>query len=145
MIQSIIKFFGFSESDEDDLTTSVIHTVSAKTPVVEALPSATNSPYEIRISTPKEYEDSINIATHLQKNRAVLVNIHYLDPSTSKRLIDFLCGTAYAMNGNMKKVTDTLFIFSPKHILIEMATDISDIEKAQQEYQGYKIDTIANA
>ena len=99
---------------------------------------------EIRISFPRTYEDSVNIATHLQKNRAVLVNLQYLDPSTSKRLIDFLCGTAYAMSGNMKKVTDQIFIFSNKNTLIEMAEDISDVEKATQEYEGYKIENVAN-
>ena len=74
-----------------------------------------------------------------------MVNISYLDPSTSKRMIDFLCGTAYAINGNMKKVTDQIFVFSPKNILIEMANDISDIEKATQEYDGYKIENVANS
>ena len=60
-------------------------------------------------------------------------------------MIDFLCGTAYAINGNMKKVTDQIFVFSPKNILIEMANDISDIEKATQEYDGYKIENVANS
>ena len=100
--------------------------------------------FEIRISFPKVYEDSINIAAHLQNNRAVLVSLQYLDPSTSKRLIDFLCGTTYAMNGNMKKISDQLFIFAAKNTLIEMAEDISDIEKATQEYDGYRIENVAN-
>ena len=44
----------------------------------------------------------------------------------------------------MKKVTDHIFIFSPKTVLIEMADDISDMEKATQEYEGYKIENVAN-
>ena len=73
----------------------------------------------------------------------MIVNLQYLDPSTSKRLIDFLCGTTYAMSGNMKKITDHIFIFSPQHMLIEMADDISDIEKANQEYDSYRIEHVA--
>ena len=81
--------------------------------------------------------------SHLQNKRSVIVNLQYLDPSTSKRLIDFLCGTTYAMSGNMKKITDHIFIFSPQHMLIEMADDISDIEKANQEYDSYRIEHVA--
>ena len=47
------------------------------------------------------------------------------------------------MSGNMKKVNDHIFIFSPQQILIEMAEDISDVEKATQEYESYKIEHVA--
>lgn len=145
-ISSFLTFFGFSADDEDDSkpSSSVIHATSQQKPFINQINTGSSKSYEIRIAFPKEYEDSVNIATHLQNNRAILVNIKYLDPSTSKRLIDFLCGTAYAINGNMKKVTDHIFIFSPKTVLIEMADDISDMEKATQEYEGYKIENVAN-
>ena len=146
VIASTLKFFGFTDEDEDPIQSpTMIHHVSQTKPTIHSLDQTQSEKFEIRISFPKTYEDSVNIATHLQKNRAVLVNLHYLDPSTTKRLIDFLCGTAYAMSGNMKKVTDQLFIFSPKNTLIEMAEDITDFEKATQEYEGYKIENVAGA
>tara|TARA_A100001015_G_scaffold221546_1_gene249365 strand:+ start:38 stop:466 length:429 start_codon:yes stop_codon:yes gene_type:complete len=140
----MLTFFGFSEEDEDqDTSSSMIHQISQNKPNLHQIKDHQAVQMEIRIAFPKNYEDSVNIATHLQNKRAVVVNLQYLDPSTSKRLIDFLCGTAYAMSGNMKKVTDQMFIFSPKNILIEMAEDISDIERGQQEYQGYRIENVA--
>lgn len=144
MIDAVMRFFGFTENDEDhdESTAQVIHNVSTQKPQVHAIPDAVMRS-EIRISYPRVYEDTVTIASHLQQGRAVVVNLQYLDPSTCKRLIDFLCGTAYAMSGNMKKVTDLIFIFSPKHMLIEMAEDISDIEKATLEYHSYKIENVA--
>ena len=145
-IESTLKFFGFSEEDEDtNESSTLIHHVSQTKPNIHNFQAHQEQKFEIRISFPRNYEDSVNIATHLQQNRAVLVNLMYLDPSTTKRLIDFLCGTAYAMSGNMKKVTDQVFIFSPKNTLIEMAEDITDIEKATQEYEGYKIENAVGA
>ena len=142
-LSSTLRFFGFTETDEDENLNSseIIHNISPSKPNLHQI--QTKDASEIRISFPKVYEDSVNIASHLQNNRAVIVNLQYLDPSTSKRLIDFLCGTAYAMSGNMKKLNDQIFIFSPKHILIEMAEDISDVEKATQEYDSYKIENVA--
>ena len=140
----MLAFFGFSDEDEDTPQSSaLIHHVSKSKPTIHNIQQQAPQKFEIRISFPKTYEDSVNIATHLQQMRAVLVNLQYLDPSTSKRLIDFLCGTAYAMSGNMKKVTDKIFIFSPKNTLLEMAEDITDVEKATQEYEGYKIENVA--
>ena len=145
IINSTLQFFGFSENDEDEKQGSaeIIHEVSRTKPTIHNIQPQVKTKSEIRISYPKVYEDSVNIASHLQQNRAVIVNLQYLDPSTSKRLIDFLCGTAYAMSGNMKKVNDHIFIFAPQQILIEMAEDISDVEKATQEYESYKIEHVA--
>ena len=144
IIDKTLIFFGFSEKDEDISTEStLIHNVSHNKPIIKNV-SAMTEQFEIRISFPKEYEDSVTIASHLQNQRAVLVHLQYLDPSTSKRLIDFLCGTAYAMSGNMKKISDRIFMFSPKNVLIEMAEDISEVEKATHEYDGYKIENVAN-
>ena len=145
LINSILTFFGFMENDEDESEqSSIIHSISDAKPNIHNTINTSIAQQEIRISFPREYEDSVNIASHLQNNRAILVNLQYLDPSTSKRLIDFLCGTAYAMSGNMKKITDRIFMFSPKNVLIEMAEDISEIEKATHEYEGYKIENEAN-
>ena len=68
------KFFGFAEEDEDTekVSTSVIHSTSLKKPAIHSIQATNQHPYEIRISFPKEYEDLLNIASHLQNNRAVL-------------------------------------------------------------------------
>ena len=114
-IESTLKFFGFTDDDEDiNDSSTVIHHVSESKPTIHNLHTHKKEKFEIRIAFPRNYEDSVNIATHLQKNRSVLVNLIYLDPSTTKRLIDFLCGTAYAMSGNMKKVTDQMLFSHPK-------------------------------
>ncbi len=144
LIDKTLTFFGFTDKDEDITSEStLIHNITESKPGIRNV-SQHIEQMEIRISFPKEYEDSVTIAHHLQNNRAVLVHLQYLDPSTSKRLIDFLCGTAYAMSGNMKKISDRIFMFSPKNVLIEMAEDISDVEKATNEYEGYKIENVAN-
>jgi cell division inhibitor SepF len=142
MLNAVLSFFGFSEDEDEPISSAVIQTEKQPQPTIHPIQNQLTK-FEIRIAFPKTYDDSVNIATHLQHKRAVLVHLKYLDPSTCKRLIDFLCGTVYAMSGNMKKVSDQLFIFSPKHTLIEMAEDITDIERATQEYEGYKIENVA--
>ena len=67
---------------------------------------------EITIEAPTNYEDATQIATHLLENKPVIVNLKNLENDISKRLIDFVCGTAYAINGHMMKIGDTIFLFT---------------------------------
>ena len=112
LFQKTKEFFGFQEEVKYEEENNVI--VNNKTPsqkeptlkpfrgnVVNAQNSKSFSPSEIKVEEPRIYEDSLNIATQLRENKPVIVNLKYLDSNSSKRLIDFICGTAYAINGHM--------------------------------------------
>ena len=71
ILNSALTFFGFSDDDEDITESSaMIHNVSQTKPTIHPINQTNSQKLEIRISFPRTYEDSVNIATHLQKNRA---------------------------------------------------------------------------
>lgn len=78
---------------------------------------------EIVVYEPKVYEDSLNISANLRGGNPVIINLKHLEPAEGTRLIDFVCGTAYAIDGHMMKVGETIFLFTPKEI------DIVDAEE----------------
>lgn len=78
---------------------------------------------EIMFYEPKVYEDSLNISTHLRSGSPVIINLKHLDPSEGTRLVDFVCGTAYAIDGHMMKIGDALFLFTPPNIAINSSED----------------------
>jgi len=88
---------------------------------------------EIKIEEPRIYEDSLNIATHLRSHKPVLVNLKYLDNDAGKRLIDFVCGTAYAINGHMLKVGESIFLFTPANVLIVDSEEKSTLEQGLEQ------------
>ena len=88
---------------------------------------------EIKIEEPRIYEDSLNIATHLRENKPVIVNLKYLDNTAGKRLIDFVCGTAYAINGHMMKIGENIFLFTPEHVLIVDSEEKSTFEQGLEQ------------
>lgn len=85
--------------------------------------SSASGPGDIFFYEPKVYEDSLNIATHLRSGNPVIINLKHLDPSEGTRLIDFVCGTAYAIDGHMMKIGDTIFLFAPRNIAINSAEE----------------------
>ena len=55
---------------------------------------------------PERYEDAASIADHLNAKKTVVLNLEQTSKDVSRRLIDFLCGVAYANNGQMKRVAN---------------------------------------
>ncbi len=83
---------------------------------------------EISIYEPKAYENSIEISAKLRQGSPVIVNIKYLDQGEGTRLVDFVCGAAFAIDGHMMKIADTIFLLTPSDISItDMSGQSSDM------------------
>ena len=65
---------------------------------------------------PERYEDAASIADHLNANKTVVLNLEQTSKDVSRRLIDFLCGVAYANNGQMKRVANNTYIITPYNV-----------------------------
>lgn len=131
MTQNLKVFFGFSEDveaesdnsaevDSDVIPKSLSKGFKPSVISTAALPQPSKaSSAVIIVEEPRIYEDSLNIAMSLRESKPVLVNLKYLDSDAGKRLIDFVCGTAYAINGHMLKVAENIFLFTPAPVRIE--------------------------
>lgn len=155
LMQNLKVFFGFSEEtdspsvgalegDSDVIPKSLSKGFKPSVINTASLPQPSRSNSSVIIvEEPRIYEDSLNIAMSLRENKPVLVNLKYLDSDAGKRLIDFVCGTAYAINGHMLKVAENIFLFTPAPVRIENKSEkkpsggnlkaTSEIEEAQSE------------
>ena len=98
------------------------------------------SEYEIIIYEPKVYEDSLNISMYLRQGCPVIISLKHLEPTEGTRLVDFVCGTAYAIDGHMMKIGDSIFLFTPKEIAItdmEAKSPISDTLLGEEKRGGF--------
>jgi len=82
------------------------------------------SQMKVAVEHPRDFEDARNIADHLKTGRAVTVNLEHLEHHISQRIIDFLSGTIYAINGNMQKIGTKIFLVTPSTVGIR--TDEKD-------------------
>jgi len=98
--------------------------------------------YEIVVYEPRVYEDSLSISTKLRQGNPVIINLKNLDPTEGTRLIDFVCGTAYAIDGHMIKIGESIFLFAPQNVLItdmEEKTSLKDeTESEERSFFGRK-------
>ena len=99
-------------------------------------PARVEGSYDVMFYEPKVYEDSLNISTNLRGGSPVIVNLKHLDPAEGTRLIDFVCGTAYAIDGHMMKIGESIFLFTPASIAITSAEDRSSLGEELETEKG---------
>ena len=65
---------------------------------------------------PENFEDASAIADHLNEKKTVVLNLESANKEVSRRMIDFLCGAAYANLGKMKRVANNTYIITPYNV-----------------------------
>ena len=79
---------------------------------------------------PRAYSESQQIADYLKKRNAVVVNLKRVTSDQAKRIVDFLSGTLYAINGGLQKLGTGIFLCTPNNIDVEGSITDEVKEKA---------------
>ncbi len=81
-----------------------------------------HSQRQMRVSVvePKSFDEVQVIADNLKNHRPVIVNLEQAEPELAKRVVDFVSGATYALDGSMQKVGKGIFLFVPSNVDIEV-------------------------
>lgn len=100
--------------EEDDKKIRPIKSNSKVTPMRTAKKSA--SGMEVCVIKPVTVEDAREITETLLLNRTVVLNVEGLDVDIAQRIIDFTSGSCFAINGNLQKISNYIFIITPPSV-----------------------------
>lgn len=75
------------------------------------LPSA--APMKMIVYHPISYEDTQNIIDNLKSRKPVIVNMEELELDCAQRILDFMAGAVYALNGTIYRVSRGIFAVAP--------------------------------
>ena len=73
----------------------------------------------MQIFKPSEYDDSREIINLLKKNESVVLNLEFVSKEDGRRIVDTVSGGITALDGQIVKVTNSIFIAVPKNYQIE--------------------------
>lgn len=107
------------EEDHDDHEPSNKRQMSNRSNNVVPFQAREKEGIRLILCEPRHYSDAQDIADNLRHRRPVVVNLHRVEKDQAKRIIDFLSGTVYALNGDIQKVGDTIFVCTPDHVDIQ--------------------------
>lgn len=77
---------------------------------------SSGSSIEMKVVKPEKLESVSQIADQLLARKTILLNLEETNKETSRRLIDFLNGVAYAINGTLKKVANNTYVVTPSNV-----------------------------
>ena len=83
---------------------------------------------EVVLFHAKAFDDAAKAADELVNKRAVILNMENVDKAMTRRVVDFLSGCVYALNGKVKKVAQATYLFCPHSMDI-----VGDLESFQAE------------
>ncbi len=90
----------------------------------------TTTKLEVVLVKPENYEESLGIADKLISKRSVVLNLESTNKDVARRMVDFLAGVAYALNGNIKRVANSTFIITPYNVALEGEEIMGELENS---------------
>lgn len=70
----------------------------------------------IEIVKPRHFEERSGVVESMKSHRSIVVNLECLDRDTARRLLDYICGAAYALDVSVQRVANLVYLFSPSGI-----------------------------
>ena len=78
--------------------------------------SGTGTALEMKVVKPQQFDSVSQIADHLLNKRTVVLNLENTSKETARRLIDFLSGVAYSIDGSIKKIATNAYVITPNNV-----------------------------
>ena len=107
-----------TEDTEDTETTSTVSNfrdtffARNKSAKVVNMPNS-GSQVKVVILQPNSFEQSQEICEHLKEKKSVIVNLEFVNKDVARRIIDFVSGAVYGLDGNISKVSNAIFLIAP--------------------------------
>lgn len=90
-----------------------------------------NVQMEVVVASPESFEEAREISQHIKDNKPVIINLEFVEHGIAQRITDFLCGCCCAMNGNIQRIADKIFMIAPDNV--DFAGDVDIRETLETE------------
>lgn len=80
---------------------------------------------EVCVIKPSSVEDAREITETLLNGRTVILNLEGMDLEIAQRIIDFTSGAAFAISGNLQKISNYIFLVTPTNV--DISGDLQDL------------------
>ncbi|MGI6192986.1 MAG: cell division protein SepF [Christensenellales bacterium] len=115
-VQQEVKLPEFEKVNDQPRQRAKVVPMSNSNPVPSAIPSGVNM--KMIVYQPMSYEDAQNIVDNLRARKPVIVNMVDLERECAQRVVDFIAGAVYALNGTIRKVSFGIFVIVPSNVAL---------------------------
>ena len=135
------KDYGKEDVAEEVQQTESVAPASAQKPAL-GISGQDDSVVELKVVRPETFANVTEIADYLLSHCTVVLNLEATNREVAKRLIDFLAGVAYSIDGQLKNVANNTYIITPCNV--DVADTQVRVAEAQQNFATQTANTNAD-
>ena len=113
------------EEEELELNEEEAKVLSAYEKPQDESASKISSSTNIVLFEPRNFDEAEEIGRHIKNHRACCINLHRMPIEYRQRLIDFLSGVVYGVDGSIKKIGENVILCSPKSLQVAGEINLS--------------------
>lgn len=83
-----------------------------------AAPRQMAKPYTMVVVNPKSFKDAEKIGDHLKAQRPVVMNMEKTDADEAQRIVDFVQGIMYALDGRIDRISESIYLCAPNNMSV---------------------------
>mgnify|MGYP000022811166 CR=1 FL=1 len=127
LINKVLNFVGWETEEEEEvleeqevqkeeLQQPAFISSNYKKPQNKVVNIHSTSQFKVVIMQPDKFEDAQDICDHLKNKKPIVINLENVEKESAQRVIDFLSGAVYALDGNIQKVANGIFLIAPYNV-----------------------------
>lgn len=136
MMEKVLDFFGWETNmDEEEIyEDEVIESTppqkaergvsQRKNSQGKVLNMNNNNNLKVVVLSPQSILETRELCDHLKSNKPVIMNVEGVDTPLAQRMVDFLSGAVYCLDGDIQKISSGIFLATPASI--EITGDLKD-------------------
>lgn len=117
LMDKVLNFMGFE--DEEEVVEEVVEESSPRGKKGNLFSLPTQRNVKVVALEPNRFDDVQMIADNLKNRRAVIVNLEKADKDLGRRVVDFISGVTYALNGTIARVGTDIFFCAPSNMEVD--------------------------
>jgi cell division inhibitor SepF len=106
----------YEDEELEEPGKSDYHGVKGKKSQGKVLNLNNSSSTKVVIVLPQNINDAKDICDHLRSNRSIVMNVEDIETSIAQRIVDFLSGAVYSLDGNIQKISSGIFLATPNSV-----------------------------
>lgn len=101
-----------------------------------------NGGLKVVLCNPTEFDNCPNICSHLRDQMTIVLNLEFVQSvNERKRVFDFVSGCCYALDCNIQKVSDLIYVVAPYNVDLLAEVDVESNESFDSDY-NYRASSI---
>jgi cell division inhibitor SepF len=76
----------------------------------------TTTQLKVVVVSPDSFDEAKDIAEHLKAKKPVVINLEGVEREVARRIVDFLSGAVFSLDGNIQKISSGIFLIAPYNV-----------------------------